>query len=251
MQRLMLTLLLFVSVPVVLYAQPEGYPSCYDEVWDTPGRNSSDSMPIGNGDIGANLWTEENGDIVALISKTDAWDDNGQLLKLARVRFRIVPSLTNGRFLQRLRLQDGVIEVWGNEGKTKAIFRVDANLPVAVLNVESEQEVGLQVMLEVWRTQQRNYTEDEVNQSSLIQKPEEGVVYPDVVLENLLFKGLAVYHHNQHSIWGYSMDLQGFGEYKEKFTDPLLNRIFGCAIWSSELNITLKGAGKRIIRFIF
>ena len=251
MRKIVLFIVLINCTFNISHAQPNNYPDCYDEVWNVPGRNSSDSMPIGNGDIGTNVWTEENGDIVALISKTDAWDDNGQLLKLARVRFRISPSLTDNitKFSQRLNFQNGTIEIVGNNGKTKAIFRVDANLPVAVLNVDSEENVDLSVMLEVWRTQPRNYTEDEVNQSSLIQKPEEGVVYPDIVFENLPFSGVGVYHQNNHSIWGYSMDLQGFGDHKDKFIDPLLNRIFGCVLWSKDLKqkdkYTLVGKGKK------
>ncbi len=251
MERLLSLTFLLVCISLFCQAQPANYPDCYDEVWNTPGRNSSDSMPIGNGDIGANVWIEENGDIVALISKTDSWDDNGQLLKLARVRFQITPTLTgvNSNFSQRLHLQDGTIEIQGNQGKTKAIFRIDANMPTAVLNVESAENVDLKVILEVWRTQTRNYTEDEVNQSSLIQKTEEGIVYPDIVLDNPPFSGLVVYHQNNHSIWGYSMDLQGFGEYKNNFKDPLLNRIFGCSIWSNDLKkmdkFTLQGKGQK------
>jgi hypothetical protein len=60
-----------------MYGEGIVYPSCYDLVWDTPGKNSSDSMPIGNGDIGANVWVEQNGDLLILISKTDSWDENG------------------------------------------------------------------------------------------------------------------------------------------------------------------------------
>lgn len=36
----------------------------YNVVWDSPSRDSSGSMPLGNGDIGANVWVEENGDLV-------------------------------------------------------------------------------------------------------------------------------------------------------------------------------------------
>ena len=50
--------------------------SSNDVVWDQPGRSSADSMPIGNGDIGLNVWTETNGDIVFYIGKTDAWSEN-------------------------------------------------------------------------------------------------------------------------------------------------------------------------------
>ena len=35
----------------------------YDVVWTTPGHRASDSMPLGNGRVGVNLWVEENGDV--------------------------------------------------------------------------------------------------------------------------------------------------------------------------------------------
>ena len=44
----------------------------YDVVWDVPSKNSSGSMPLGNGDIGINLWVEEDGDLLFYISKTDS-----------------------------------------------------------------------------------------------------------------------------------------------------------------------------------
>jgi len=49
-------------------------------------------MPIGNGDIGLNLWVEAGGALVFYISKTDAWNENGSLLKLGRVRVQLSPN---------------------------------------------------------------------------------------------------------------------------------------------------------------
>jgi hypothetical protein len=37
-------------------------------VWDTPSRDSSGSMPLGNGDIGLNVWVEEEGDLLFYLS---------------------------------------------------------------------------------------------------------------------------------------------------------------------------------------
>lgn len=45
----------------------------YNVLWDTPCPGSAQSMPLGNGDIGLNLWVEKNGDLIFYISKTDAW----------------------------------------------------------------------------------------------------------------------------------------------------------------------------------
>ena len=51
-------------------------PSPYEVIWDSPSVDSKGSMPIGNGDIGLNVWVEPSGDLCFLIGKTDAWDDS-------------------------------------------------------------------------------------------------------------------------------------------------------------------------------
>lgn len=62
-------------------------------VWESPSADYNGSMPIGNGDIGANVWVEPTGDLVLLLSKTDAWSENGRLLKLGHVRVKLTPTL--------------------------------------------------------------------------------------------------------------------------------------------------------------
>lgn len=226
-----------------------GYPACFNVIWTEPGEDSSDSMPIGNGDIGANVWSEPNGDILVLLSKVDSWDENGQLLKLGRVRFSTLPPLVEKgkNFTQALRLEDGTINFSKDDQELKVKLRVDANLPLVIIEFSSVKPFDLMASIEVWRKEARKYTEDEVNQSCLIRKPEEGIVYPDVIVSELGFDGIAVYHHNKNSIWGYSMDLQGLGAYKDRFVDPLKDRVFGYLIWGDGLekqdDYTLLGKG--------
>jgi len=43
-------------------------------VWTEPSCDSSGSMPLGNGDIGLNVWVEQDGDLLFYLGKTDAWD---------------------------------------------------------------------------------------------------------------------------------------------------------------------------------
>src|SRR5215469_9811693 len=57
-----------------------------DVTWTSLGKDENDSMPIGNGDFAANVWTEQNGDIVLLLAKADAWTEMGKLVKLGRLR---------------------------------------------------------------------------------------------------------------------------------------------------------------------
>ncbi|MFN3382882.1 MAG: DUF5703 domain-containing protein, partial [Runella zeae] len=80
----------------------------YNVKWTTPGINAQGSMPIGNGDIGANVWVDANGDILFYVSKTDAWSEIGRLLKLGRIRIRLSPNpFRENTFLQELELQNG------------------------------------------------------------------------------------------------------------------------------------------------
>ncbi|MCF7973492.1 MAG: DUF5703 domain-containing protein, partial [Phycisphaerae bacterium] len=55
-------------------------------VWTSPSQDSRGAMPIGNGEVGANVWVETNGDLLFYLSRTDAWSENCRLLKLGRVR---------------------------------------------------------------------------------------------------------------------------------------------------------------------
>lgn len=115
-------------------------------------------MPLGNGDIGLNVWVEPGGDLVFYISKTDAWGDQvepgmdgwmkqgGILSKVGRVRVKT--GGIRGSFRQELRLKEGEIVV--QEGDVRYRVWVDANLPV--IRVEEIGGKGkLDVSLEDWR----------------------------------------------------------------------------------------------------
>ena len=60
-------------------------------VWDTPSRNSSESMPCGGGDVGMNIWVEE-GDILFYLSRSGTFDENNCQLKQGRFRLRLSPN---------------------------------------------------------------------------------------------------------------------------------------------------------------
>src|ERR1700723_4361559 len=68
--------------------------SGYNVVWSTPSTNGSPgSMPLGNGDITANVWVENNGgDLMMYLGKSDTWSEATRLLKLGRVRTHFSPN---------------------------------------------------------------------------------------------------------------------------------------------------------------
>ena len=109
---IVLTLIVSVTVNSVI-GQEQRNP--YKVTWNSPSKDSKGSMPIGNGDIGANVWVEENGDLLFFLSKGDAWSENGRLLKLGKVRVSLSPSpfSTGSTFTQTLDVKTGKIFING------------------------------------------------------------------------------------------------------------------------------------------
>ena len=128
-----------------------------DVIWTMPGKNENDSMPIGNGDIAANVWTEQNGDVVLLVAKADAWTGLGKLVKLGRVRMKLSPSPfgSEGKFEQKLALEKGAIEI--KSGVNTVRVWIDANHPVIHFETHLERPGTLQASVELWRTTPRPF----------------------------------------------------------------------------------------------
>lgn len=203
----------------------------YNVIWNTPSRNSSGSMPLGNGDIGLNVWVEESGDLLFYLSKTDAWSEIGRLLKLGRVRVRLEPNplTTSTPFRQELKLREGEIEIVIGEDKEQVVLRlwVDANAPVVHLETQSKQPLQMRATLEIWRAQPRRIEGTEANSAyGMMKAPHPVMESADEVLpaqENRV----AWMHRNETSIWPETLQVQGLGDWMEKADDPLLHRTFG------------------------
>ncbi|MEI6915538.1 MAG: DUF5703 domain-containing protein, partial [Armatimonadota bacterium] len=209
--------------------------SRYDIVWDSPSVDSSGSMPIGNGDIGANVWMEKNGDLVFYLSKTDSINENAALLKLGRVRISLSPSpIGNGAdFQQKLNLARSVIEI--AMGKTKIRVWADANYPCINVEVDSPSKTCVKVALEVWRKKPRVLTGIEAHAAyGLSVGKDPVVVSPDSIL-SASASSLSWYHRNNKSTWVTSLVHQGLGEWMSKAKDPLMHLTFGGLITGENL----------------
>src|SRR5882762_4786007 len=127
--------LLAVLATMALAAQENHFVAANDVTWNSLGTNENSSMPLGNGDVALNVWTEQNGDNVLLLAKSDAWSENGQLLKLGRVRIKLTPNpfIASVGFTQTLKLETGEVQI--QNGKNMAHIWVDANQPVIHVEV--------------------------------------------------------------------------------------------------------------------
>jgi len=130
----------------------------YNINWTDFSNDSQESLPIGNGDIALNVWTEKNGYILFYIGKSDAWSEASgtQLVKVGRVRVTLMPNPFVGAtdFSQSLHLSDGEILIKG--GGTTVRVWVDANAPMVRVESKSAVATTMKVTLDPWRTKEVN-----------------------------------------------------------------------------------------------
>ena len=202
----------------------------------TPSEDSSGSVPIGNGENAANVWIEkETGDLLLLLARTDSFDGFCRLLKPGRVRVSFGPEspFKEDAFqIQVLDLANGVLRVKGQRGEL--LVFVDAHRPVFVVQYRGEKSIALQTRLEVWRTEERELSDDEMGGGSQYGLTKDTYAFetPDTILDAEFLKQdgfdhLMWYHRNTMSIWPVTMKQQGFSDVIDKFHDPLLHRTFG------------------------
>jgi len=210
----------------------------YNVVWDSPSKDVSGTMPLGNGDIGINVWVQD-GDLLFLVGKTDAWEENSINCKLGRIRVKCSPSpfVAGQPFRQELRLAQGEIVITAGAAGSEVVTRlwVDANQPVIRVETRGEKPFSQQVLLETWRTEERVMTDTQVSdmfKNLYGPDPYPTILFPDTVVSGLKDR-LLVYHHNRkpaNDPYEINMKLQGMGAYLKEIPHPLLGRTFGMAI---------------------
>jgi hypothetical protein len=222
----------------------------YNVVWETASKDSSGSMPIGNGDIGLNVWVEEGGDLLFYISKTDLWSENARLMKLGKVRVKVQPNqFRKGMaFKQTLKLRQGEIEITGGAAEQKVTLRVwvDANQQVIRVEAESKEAFGFEAELEVWRTKERELKGGEANSARGLTRGNYKIIaYPDTILPAK--DGRVVwYHRNEKSCYPVTLKNQHLGELLTKYPDPLMGRTFGGCMKGDGL----KAVGNQVLKSV-
>ena len=127
----------------------------YNVVWQSQSSDSSGSMPVGGGDMGLNVWVENN-EILFYVARAGCRDENGALLKLGRVRVSLNPSpfTAQGFFRQELKLQEGAVEIQAGFDQTPTcLIRVwtEIHRPVAHIDIDSEYDISASATYETWR----------------------------------------------------------------------------------------------------
>ena len=211
-------------------------------VWTTLGQNENDSMPIGNGDLAANVWTEQNGDLVLLVAKSDAWSELGKLDKLARIRIHLSenPFVGGAGFTQTLHVENASVEI--SSGANHLSVWIDANRPVVHVDGIFVRPSQIQARLELWRTNTHSYNEPSADRGSLFGLTGFGPKYHEVSVPFLadtilpaMHNRLTWYHYNSESIYPVVFREQHLQQVENKYPDPLLHRCFGATLLGTGL----------------
>ena len=211
-------------------------PQPYHVVWDSPSQDHHGSMPLGNGDISLNAWVEPDGDLCFYIGKTDAWDDNGRLVKIGKVRIVLDPAPVTKPFRQELSLVDGTLKVRYGDGTSLDLW-ADASRPIIHVAVAGRKATAATASIELWRTVPTTLPSIEISDTMYDRsKPNDmhapTVVEPDTLLANLQGR-IGWYHHNIKSVGpAEHAAVQGVTGFNR--ADPLLHRTFGAIIDTPE-----------------
>jgi alpha-L-fucosidase 2 len=177
--------------------------------------NSFGSMPLGNGDVGLNVWAEKNGDLLFYVSKVDAFDAGHQLPKMGRIRISAQPKLPTAPFKQTLSLVDASIRIEAGDAAFK--IWVDANHPVIRVEGKSKTARSFSIHLETIRPLTSRV--DSVPATGTV-----GVLFDDGQ------DRLAWCYRNYSSVWAENIEKQNTPEMIARTKDPLLGRTSGCLV---------------------
>jgi alpha-L-fucosidase 2 len=220
--------------------------SRYNLVWNSPSKDATGVMPIGNGDIAAGVYAIENGDLYLLLSKNDAYTYMGDIFKTGRVRVSLKPNpFRAGKpFTQTLDLATGSIRIKA-DGITLRIW-ADANRPVFHVEIHSPKKVVVTVQPDLWK--RIDHTVFNVTKFYTATGGWHPNVEPtqDVRLER---GGKILWYFPVGDRSMYSDDLKYYNveQMSSKFPDPFRFNTFGNLLESSQLSLTdstLVGKGK-------
>jgi hypothetical protein len=206
----------------------------YNVIWNSQSRNSSESMPVSGGDIGLNVWVENN-ELLFYIARAGCRDENGALLKLGRVRIKLNPNpFLDAPFRQELCLREGCAKISSDDDIT---LWIEIHRPVIHVDIRSEEAVTVEVTYESWRFDDIELPNDpdKHDRRSMCMINYDG--YPGTVTlhrdEIRAQKEYVRFHHrvkNAEDSFNFQVRQQGLEPVRDQLVNPLENLVWGGAL---------------------
>ena len=208
----------------------EGNLDDYNPCWTTQSRDASESMPCGGGDIGLNVWVE-NDEVFFYVSRSGTFDENNVFMKLGRIRLSFTPNpFENADFRQELKLRDGYVEIEANKGGKRTLIEIGTSVFAPVVDVRVDSDIPLNVCAtyESWRTDSLVWNEAGRVRASIAFRdaPMKAVIHPDSVRfeENRVLW----YHQNrEETLFDWTVEQQHLSSVKSQLWNPLKYLTFG------------------------
>lgn len=226
----------------------------YNVIWHTPSRHAGESMPLMGGDIGCNVWVEDE-DLLLYVQRSGSLTENGEYLKMGRFRVNLSPSpFSNAnKFTQELKLEDGYIEIKANEGEPQEVLIklwVDVFNPAVHVEVTATQPTIATVAYENWRTEDHELSQktsdsfERFTCFSLDGYPGTVKRVKDEIVHHE--NGVLFYHRNpkEKLIPEILIQQQGLEAYKDEIFDDLKDRTFGGYVFGKGLVPAGTGSGQ-------
>lgn len=229
-QTLLLLSICWMPLLCASAADPSDWLRQYNPLWTVQSKDAGESMPCGGGDIGMNVWVE-NDEVLLYLSRSGVFDENNVFPKLGRIRLSLTPNpFVGATFKQELKLRGGYVEVEAVKGKKRMTIEVWANVftPVAEILVKSDEKVSVLATYENWRTSPLTWNETGRIRASIAYRnaPMKAVIQPD----SIHWKGDRVmwYHRNrEQTLFDLTVEQQQLNAVKDKLWNPLKFLTFG------------------------
>ena len=216
-------------VAAALQADDATKVSRYDVVWETPSADASGSMPMGNGELGINLWVEENGDLHFYLSRNDSFSAISQMAKVGWLRVSLSPNpfADGAPFRQHLRLADGVCEITAGDPGEEVRLQVfiDSESPVVHVLGSAAQPIAVTATVESWREEPQSFARR--GQWTMMHAPvspdQAADIFPEPGTDSIVW-----YHRNENSFaFEETIRVQSLESIRHLIDDPLIHRTFG------------------------
>ena len=232
--------LLFLFLLFLLPELDAGPVSRYNVVWNSPSKNASGTMPVGNGDVGANVYALENGSLYLLLSKNDAYTYCGDIFKTGRIKITFSPNpFTPDRgFVQELDLETASVNISSDDLKIR--IWVDANNPVCHVSAKSKTEYKVSVESDLWERFDHCEYNTFVNKGEKAHPMEDTPITQDSIVpcdDGMMW----FYNVGDRSVYQRNLDFYDVGWLSSRYPDPYKYNVFGNYVKSDGLEFTGNG----------
>lgn len=203
----------------------------YDFSYEGFMESAEQSLPLGNGDVGANVWLDRTGTLHLLFSKTDSWTELNRLVKTGHFSLALSPNpfAEGARFT--LCLADGMLRIQAE--KASVSLYADANAPCVRLLAEADAPLAARLEVHNYRNRPRIFRIRTHTNIPPWKWRTDYAKAADRVFD--VSGGVAVCHRNEGSCYRDMLRTQDMEGFAEDRPDPLDGRIFGVAAFAPGL----------------